>query len=60
MSRIDALGAVDYEPSLEDLLKVRLRTRGITEERYTIDDNEFVVVDVGGQRNERRKWIHCL
>jgi hypothetical protein len=30
------------------------------EETYCIDDVDFVVYDVGGQRNERRKWIHAF
>ena len=30
------------------------------EEEYVIDGVPFVVYDVGGQRNERRKWIHCF
>ena len=25
-----------------------------------LKDYAFRVVDVGGQRNERRKWIHCF
>merc|ERR1712107_975016 len=33
---------------------------GIVEENYVIDGVLFTVFDVGGQRNERRKWIHCF
>jgi guanine nucleotide-binding protein G(o) subunit alpha len=25
-----------------------------------IDGNQFKMYDVGGQRNERKKWIHCF
>jgi guanine nucleotide-binding protein G(i) subunit alpha len=25
-----------------------------------IDGVEFTLIDVGGQRNERKKWIHCF
>ncbi len=28
------------------------------EREFKIDANTFKVVDVGGQRNERKKWIH--
>lgn len=27
---------------------------------FAIDDHKFMMVDVGGQRNERKKWIHCF
>ena len=30
------------------------------EESYIIDEAKFVIIDVGGQRNERKKWIHCF
>ena len=30
------------------------------EEVFTIDDKPFHVYDVGGQRNERGKWIHLF
>ena len=29
-------------------------------ERYNIDGTTFEMYDVGGQRNERKKWIHCF
>ena len=29
-------------------------------ERGPVEDQEFSVLDVGGQRNERKKWIHCF
>lgn len=33
---------------------------GIIETTLVIDGIEFLIVDVGGQRNERRKWLHCF
>ena len=29
-------------------------------EKYVIDNTPFEMYDVGGQRNERKKWIHCF
>jgi len=43
-----------------DILQARVRTSGIVEEKYLIDDVNFTMFDVGGQRNERKKWIHCF
>lgn len=29
-------------------------------DKYCIDGTTFEMYDVGGQRNERKKWIHCF
>jgi len=53
-------GAEGFVPTTGDVLKARVRTTGIVEETYDINGVEFEIYDVGGQRNERRKWIHCF
>jgi GTPase SAR1 family protein len=58
--KIDDIGGSDYIPTEADILLLRVRTSGIVEERYTIDGANFCMFDVGGQRNERKKWIHCF
>lgn len=50
----------DYLPSEQDVLRSRVRTTGIVETEFVIDGNNFKMFDVGGQRNERKKWIHCF
>ena len=50
----------DYVPTPEDLLRVRVRTTGIVSQDFVIDGKRYSMFDVGGQRNERRKWIHCF
>jgi len=50
----------DYVPTEQDVLRSRVRTTGIVENTFQIDGNEFRMFDVGGQRNERKKWIHCF
>jgi len=37
-----------------------VRTTGIVESNFVIDGNHFKMMDVGGQRNERKKWLHCF
>jgi len=59
-SEMDRISAPDYVPNPQDILRIRVRTTGIVEESYTIDGVNFVMFDVGGQRNERKKWIHCF
>jgi GTPase SAR1 family protein len=57
---LDRLAASEYVPNEQDMLHVRVRTSGIIEEKFTLKGVEFNVFDVGGQRNERKKWIHCF
>jgi GTPase SAR1 family protein len=58
--RIDVIKLPDYVPDKDDLLHVRVRTSGIVTERYSIENSEYEMYDVGGQKNERKKWIHCF
>lgn len=57
---IDRIMASEYIPNNQDVLRARVRTSGIVEEHFKIGDVPFVIFDVGGQRNERKKWIHCF
>jgi len=50
----------NYLPTQQDVLRSRVRTTGIVENEFEIDSNKFKMFDVGGQRNERKKWIHCF
>jgi guanine nucleotide-binding protein subunit alpha, other len=47
-------------PSDQDVLHARLRTTGITETLFEMKNLNFRMMDVGGQRSERKKWIHCF
>jgi len=57
---IDRIMSSEYLATQQDMLYARVRTSGIVEEKYKIDGAAFVMYDVGGQRNERKKWIHCF
>lgn len=59
-NKIDVIKMPDYLPDKDDILYSRVRTSGIVTERYIIDGTTFEMYDVGGQRNERKKWIHCF
>jgi GTPase SAR1 family protein len=50
----------DFVPTEQDVLRARIQTTGIVEIRFKFKGHEFVLVDVGGQRSERKKWIHCF
>lgn len=50
----------DYVCSDDDILKGRIKTTGITETNFNINGIKFKLLDAGGQRSERKKWIHCF
>lgn len=57
---IDRICTPDYVPTSDDVLRARIRTTGIVEQEFQVKGNKFQIFDVGGQRNERKKWIHCF
>lgn len=50
----------NYLPDDDDILRTRMRSVGIEEAEFKFNDMKFRMIDVGGQRSERRKWIHCF
>lgn len=58
--RIDDVTKPSYIPSDEDILRARVRTTGICNTEFELDGANFEICDVGGQRSERRRWIHCF
>jgi GTPase SAR1 family protein len=59
-ANIDRIAKSDYTPTVDDLLRCRAKTTGIQELHLEIEKHKFIIVDVGGQRSERKKWIHCF
>uniref|UniRef100_A0A3Q3WHR0 Guanine nucleotide-binding protein subunit alpha n=1 Tax=Mola mola TaxID=94237 RepID=A0A3Q3WHR0_MOLML len=60
LSELDRIVRPLYVPDLQDILRVRVPTTGIIEYPFDMENVIFRMVDVGGQRSERRKWIHCF
>ena len=54
------MGAKDYQPTEQDILRTRVKTTGIVEVHFSFKNLNFKLFDVGGQRSERKKWIHCF
>jgi len=50
----------DYTPTTQDIIRCRSQTTGIIETVFKLQGHDLHLVDVGGQRSERRKWIHCF
>ncbi|XP_043568531.1 guanine nucleotide-binding protein G(q) subunit alpha-like isoform X1 [Chiloscyllium plagiosum] len=57
---LDRIAEPTYLPTQQDVLRVRVPTTGIIEYPFDLQTVIFRMVDVGGQRSERRKWIHCF
>jgi guanine nucleotide-binding protein G(i) subunit alpha len=49
-----------YIPTEMDVLRSRTMTTGILETRFSMGQLRIHMFDVGGQRSERKKWIHCF
>ncbi|XP_061093322.1 guanine nucleotide-binding protein subunit alpha-11-like [Conger conger] len=60
MDNLDRIAAPNYIPSAQDVLRVRMPTTGINDYSFKMEKIFLRIVDVGGQKSERRKWIHCF
>jgi len=60
MEALDRLCNADYVPTEQDVLRTRVKTTGIIETTFEYKELNFTLIDVGGQRSERKKWIHCF
>jgi len=54
------VASATFVPTNTDILNCRVQTTGVIETTFSLDNQKFVLVDVGGQRSERKKWIHCF
>ena len=70
------IGAHSYVPTVDDVLRARAKSTGITDTRFNMGQLSYVshvfvvptqllclrihMIDVGGQRSERKKWIRCF
>ncbi|KAI6181042.1 Guanine nucleotide-binding proteinalpha-3 subunit [Aphelenchoides besseyi] len=60
LESIDRIACENYKPTEQDILLSRIKTTGIVEVCFVMKNVQFRVFDVGGQRSERKKWIHCF
>lgn len=50
----------DFLPNTADILRIRVQTTGVVFTNFRYKKANFCMVDVGGQKTERRKWIHLF
>ncbi len=60
LDKVSEVRKEDFSPSQQDILRARVLTSGIFETKFRVDKVKFHMFDVGGQRDERRKWIQCF
>ncbi|GMT10833.1 hypothetical protein PFISCL1PPCAC_2130, partial [Pristionchus fissidentatus] len=60
LDNVSRIAEPGFRPTEQDILFSRVATTGVVEVKFKIKELDFRVFDVGGQRSERRKWIHCF
>lgn len=60
LDKIDEVRDPRYKPSDDDVLQSRTKTLGIHTESIVFNNVHFELVDVGGQREQRAKWIEAM
>ena len=60
LSDVERICSPDYQPTDQDVLRTRVASTGIVKVEFLVRHLTFNILDVGGQRSERKKWIHCF
>ncbi|XP_078010302.1 guanine nucleotide-binding protein subunit alpha-15 isoform X3 [Phascolarctos cinereus] len=60
LSNLERITEESYIPTAQDVLRTRMPTTGINEYCFSVQKTNLRIVDVGGQKSERKKWIHCF
>ena len=64
MAEMDRICMNDFEPNNQDVLRTRIKTEGITRLKFQFQFGNlripFEIYDVGGQKGQRKNWIHCF
>jgi len=57
---LDRLRATDYIPNEPDILRSRVKSFGVADFTSVYDGKTVQIIDVGGQKSERKKWVQCF
>jgi len=60
LPKVKSVVGSSYHPSEDDVLHVRARSIGIVDNTFDLDGIKFRLLDVGGQRSERKKWAKAF
>ena len=56
LDSVSRIADPNYSPTDEDILKARIRTLGKNEIKFQFGNRNSLLIDVGGQKNERKNW----
>eukprot|EP00128_Syssomonas_multiformis_P017823 Colp12_sorted_trinity150504_noHs@15594 len=57
---VDRFADAAFVPTYADVLRMRAPTIGVVEANFVLRGLNFKIVDVGGQKSQRRKWLHVF
>ena len=60
LGKLEDIFDINYKATIQDFIECDRRTSGIIDCYYNINDVSYHIFDVGGQRNERKKWIQLF
>jgi len=60
MENLNRIIANDYIPQNDDIVRSRQRTAGAHVTRFSNDKFNYEIIDCGGQKPERAKWINIV
>ncbi|KAF8965851.1 G-protein alpha subunit-domain-containing protein [Flammula alnicola] len=60
LGQIVRIGALNYRPNEEDVLKAWSMSTGIYSKSFDMHNIPVEVFETSGSRSERKKWVHCF
>lgn len=57
---LERIVSPQYQPTLQDIMRARAKTCGLVETVLNLPNLQLKLIDVGGHRSQRSKWIHCF
>ena len=60
LDALDRIAAPNYKQTFEDILQAHSQTTGVIEYPFSYRGLNYRMVDTGGTRSKRRKWIHAF
>jgi hypothetical protein len=60
MEDVNRVLSNSFVPSVADVMRSRVKTTGIVYSTFNENNYEVQLIDVGSERNERKKWYSCF